>query len=230
MRIMFLFFVLIGALVSCTESTKSENPLAEYFYPFDEEPMVYVYRDQSKGLDERFHRIYRIDDSFGKHLVVEIYSSENRLVEAYNYNIDSLNLMDHMVVDGNRQNQKGELGKTQFFPMSKKGKGAFMSRFPGPGDSVTVQLEVDRKVLPKLKKMQKVMGEKEETLVFQDDFSVTFFSSNNTAEKQIKGQTISYYSKGYGLTRWHDKKKDLDYQLEKIMTEPEWVKLVANQN
>ncbi len=229
MRISVLLILLLQLFTACSDVTKSENPLAEYFYPFDEEPMVYVYRDNAKGLDERFHRIYRIDDSFGKHMVVEIYSAENRLVEAYNYNIDSLDLMDHMVVDGNRKNQKGELAKNKFFPWGKKGKGTFLSKFPGPIDSTFILYEINRKVLNDKIKTQKVLGKNPETIAFSDDFTLTLYNSKNEATDVKSGSTISYYSKGYGLVRWHDKKKELDYQLEKIMTEPEWVKLVANQ-
>jgi hypothetical protein len=223
---LLLVFVLLTGLFACNKTT-SLNPLSEYFYPLDTEPLVYVYRDVAKGIDERFHRVYRIDDSFGEHIVVEIYSAEARLLEAYNYNIDSLNLMDHMVVDGKRVNQKGDLSETQFFPMGKKKKGVFQSRFPGPMDSTFIQYDIDRKVLSKQNKLQKVMDDKEETIVFQDDFVLTLLNSIGEPVQQKKGRTISYYSKGYGLTRWRDEKKELDFQLEKIMTEVEWAKIVS---
>lgn len=228
MRLCLLLIILVGA-VACNRTT-SLNPLSDYFYPLDTDPVVYVYRDVVKGIDERFHRVYRIDDSFGEHIVVEIYSADARLLEAYNYNIDSLNLMDHMVVDGNRQNQKGELGKTQFFPMGKKGKGVFLSRFPGPIDSTFIQYEISRKVLSKEKKSQKVLGSKAEVIVFQDDFKLTLMDTKGEARDKKDGQTISYYAKGYGLTRWHDEKKELDFQLEKVMPEVEWAKLVSKLN
>ncbi len=223
--IVFALFLLAG----CNEEVKSENPLANYFYPLNEDPIVYVYRDMAKGIDERYHRIYRIDDSFGKHLVVEIYNSEARLLEAYNYNVDSLNMMDHMVVDGNKINQKGELGKTQFFPFGRKGKGEFLSRIPGPIDSTYIIYEIDRKFHPKQGKTQKVLGEQVKTIVFKDDFSLTMFNAKNEAKDQKKGQTISYYADGFGLVRWHDDKKELDFQLERIMTEAEYAKIVINQ-
>ncbi len=221
------FIVTLFVFSSCNQTT-SLNPLSYYFYPLDDEPVVYVYRDVAKGIDERFHRIYRIDDSFGEHIVVEIYSAEARLLEAYNYNIDSLNLMDHMVVDGNRVNQKGELGRTQFFPMSKKSKGEFVSKIPGPRDSTYIIYEIDRKILPKQKKMQKVLDHKEESIVFQDDFSLTLFNFKDKALDQKTGTTISYYAKGYGLIRWHDEEKEIDFKLEKIMSETEWAKIVLN--
>ena len=226
MKIVFVLFIAIIFTGCGSDKTVSLNPLAEYFYPLNNEPMVYVYRDQAKGLDERFHRIYRVDDSFGKHLVVEIYSAEVRLIEAYNYNTDSLNLMDHMVVDRNRQNQKGELGKTKFFPWSKKGKGEFLSRFPGPMDSTFIIYTIDRKVLTKEKKMQKVFDQKEKSIVFSDDFMLTLLNSKGEGIDQKKGKTISVYAQNYGLVRWYDDKKEVDFVLEKIMTEQEWIKLL----
>lgn len=224
MRIVGLFF-LLSLLVGCSGTT-SKNPLAEYFYPLDTEPMIYVFRDKAKGLDERFHRIYRIDDSFGEHIVVEIYSADARLVEAYNYNIDSLDLMDHMVVDGNRVNQKGELGQTKLFPWSKKGKGTFLSRFPGPMDSTFILYEINRSVLSNQRKTQKVLKNEEESIVFKDDFILTLYNAQGQAINEKKGRTISVYAKNYGLVRWYDEKKEIDYVLEKIMTEQEWIKLL----
>lgn len=224
-----LFSVLaILVLMGCKEEAKSSNALAEYFYPINEDPIVYVYRDAAKGVDERYHRIYRINDSHGEHLVVEIWNAEARLLEAYNYNVDSLDMMDHMVVDGNRKNQKGQLGKTQLFPLSKKGKGEFLSRIPGPKDSTYIIYTIDRKVLSDQKKTENVLGKDIETLVFSDDFALTLFNSKDEATDQKKGVTISYYAKGFGLVRWHDDTKDLDFKLEKVMSETEWAKLVLN--
>jgi hypothetical protein len=226
MRIAFILFLAI-IFVGCSgDVTRSENPLSQYFYPLDNEPVIYLYRDKAKGLDERFHRIYRIDDSFGKHLVVEIYSAETRLLEAYNYNVDSLDLMDHMVVDRNLEKQKGELGKTKYFPWSKKGKGEFMSRFPGPLDSTLVVYEVNRKVHSKAAKKQKVLDEMAESIVFSDDFTFTLLNAKGKEEAKRKGNVKNVYAEGYGLVRWYDDKKEFDFVLEKIMTEEEWIKLL----
>ena len=66
----------------------SKNPQAEYFYPLDTLPKIYLYRDAAKGLEEEFHRIYTVEDAVGPHLIVEVYESDGRLREAIKYNID----------------------------------------------------------------------------------------------------------------------------------------------
>jgi len=227
MKLAVFFFLLIG-LFGCKEATKSANPLSVYFHPFDDDPKVYVFRDKASGLDERFMRIFRIDDSYGKHMVTELYAADGRLIEAFNYNIDSLYLMDHMVVDGNRVNQKGELGKYKYFPMSKNGKGEFLSKFPGP-DSTFILLEKSRRVLVNSPKMQKVIDEKEETIIFSDDFTATMYGPNGEAIDQKKGTILNYYAKGYGLVRWHDKNKTQDYKLEKIISETEFANRIKER-
>ena len=35
---------------------------ADYFYPYDTIPKIYVYRDVVGGLNEQFHRVYGVKD------------------------------------------------------------------------------------------------------------------------------------------------------------------------
>ena len=101
---------------------QSANPNMEYFYPWDTVPKIYLYRDVANGLDEQFHRVFSITDSQGEHIVVEIYTSDGRIIEALNYNIDSLDLIDHMVV-----NRNGEKTKTELFKHKISGKNFFFN-------------------------------------------------------------------------------------------------------
>lgn len=73
-----------------------------------------MYRDVAGGLEEEFHRIYALKDQAGEHLIVEVYASDGRIREAYNYNVDSLNLQDYMVVDVNQEKKKHFCTKTNF--------------------------------------------------------------------------------------------------------------------
>ena len=100
--IKFIFFFLSAVTIfSCTSNKqiKSTHPYADYFYPYDTIPKIYLYRDVANGLDEEFHRVYSLGDKAGKHIIVERYSSDGRILEALNYNLDSLDLQDHMVVN-----------------------------------------------------------------------------------------------------------------------------------
>lgn len=110
MKYVLVVFGILLALSACEikQDSKlvSENPFYRYFYPYDTIPKVYVYRNVAQGLEEEFHRIFSIEDSQGKHTVVELYAEDGRLLEAMNYNIDSLDVIDHMVVDKNQKKQR----------------------------------------------------------------------------------------------------------------------------
>ena len=77
--------------------------------------------------------------------------------------------------------------------------------------------------------MQKVIDEKEETIIFSDDFTATMYGPNGEAIDQKKGTILNYYAKGYGLVRWHDKNKTQDYKLEKIISETEFANRIKER-
>jgi len=149
-----VLLVLIG-LVSCEgateteestveEASSSDNMFAEFFYRFDTVPQIYVYRNIVNGIEEEFHRVFGINDSKGKHIVVETYKSDGRITEALNYNLDSLDIMDHMVVDRNQINRKAELLEYKLFPNDKESTASFTTRFSGISDSTMFLKEIDR--------------------------------------------------------------------------------------
>jgi hypothetical protein len=145
-----LFSSLIIGFTSCNDTTgvTSKNPNAAYFYPFDTIPKIYLYRDVTGGLEEEFHRIYALKDQAGEHLIVEVYASDGRIREAYNYNVDSLNLQDYMVVDVNQEKEKTLLYKDKLFPMDLKEKTWFAAKFRGVVDSTVLLSEVKRQFIP----------------------------------------------------------------------------------
>lgn len=227
MRIFVVFVLLMGIFVSCAgdPQPKSVNPNIEYFYPWDTVPKVYMYRDVANGLEEQFHRIFSISDSQGDHIVVEIYTSDGRIIEALNYNIDSLDVMDHMVVNRNGEKTKAELFKTKLIPLAKE-ETWFASRFQGFLDSTLILKEVFRK-FNKVDPEYRVMDEQNEAIIFKDYVRMTNFNPFSKKESVIEGEASSYFSKGFGLTEWHTANKKAHYRLEKIMTQEEWVKIIS---
>jgi hypothetical protein len=226
MRIISFIFLIVLGITSCN-SGKSKNELANYFYPLEGEGQVYIYSDVKNGLIERFHRVYRVEDSQGKHIVVEIYTEDMRIIEAYNYNVDSLNLVDHMVVDKDGKKRQAELFRNTIFPMNMKDETYFVSRFPGVADSTLILEERQRKVRP-MKPKQKitVMNKKVEALVLEDNFRTTIFNPITKQERELNGRNYSYYAEGLGLVRWHDKDKKSDFQLQEIISEKKWSQLI----
>lgn len=216
--------VLAGTLFSCTEEKISQNELVEFFYPMDSIPKIYCYRNAEDGLHERFDRVYSLEDSYGKHIVVEHYSEDGRILEAFNYNLDSLRVLDHMVVDIKGHKTQAMVLKNALFPFKKSEKTWYASKFKGSQDSTMILTEVLRGILPKSPINFKNRGETKPTLVTTDTIRVTEYNPFTREEKETVNLYESYFAKGVGLVRFRDKKRKTDYVLEKIISQKEWLK------
>lgn len=226
--IILLFFV---GFASCVENEAdsenpnvSENVFGDFFYPYDTIPKIYVYRDVVNGLEEQFHRVFAINDSEGKHIVVEIYTNDGRIIEALNYNLDSLDIIDYMVVDRRQEQTKAELFKNKLIPNDKKSTASFAARFSGISDSTLFLKEIDREYGST--KNIDVMGKKVNTTIFNDHLRVTLFNPFTKMEDEREGESVNYFATGYGLVEWHNVDKSIHYRLEKIISQDAFVNLV----
>lgn len=213
---------------ACSNSTEytSKNPNAGYFYPLDTIPKIYLYRDINGGLEEEFHRIYALKDNEGEHVIVEVYASDGRIREAYNYNIDSLNLQDYMVVDIQQEKEKALLYKDKLFPMNLNEQTWFAAKFRGITDSTVMLSEVKR--LFKENKKRGVMDEENiPTLVFSDQVKLTVLNPYTRKEEEKSAMKISYFAEGYGLVEWHSANKKVHFKLEQVLSQQEWIKMIA---
>ncbi|MFN5148106.1 MAG: hypothetical protein ACK46O_12545 [Flavobacteriia bacterium] len=228
MRSFILFLTLTLILVSCgsRNESASKNPYANYFYEIDSVPKIYLFRDVANGLDEQFHRIYSVSDSKGDHVIVEIYSADGRILEALNYNVDSLDIMDHMVVNRNGEKTKAEVFKTKVIPMNATDEVWFASRFQGFLDSTLILKEIKRKISGK-EIDHEVLGKKVSTIVMKDKIRLTNFNPFTKKENVLEGEAVNYFSEGYGLVEWHTPNKKVHFKLEKVMPQEEWVKIIT---
>ena len=204
----------------------SKNPNAAYFYPLDTVPKIYHYRDIANGLDEEFHRIYTVEDALGPHLIVEVYASDGRLREAINYNIDSLVVQDHMVVNRVQSKEKTLLYKNQLFPFDLQKETWFASKFSGVVDSTVLLHEVFRKFQAR-KQTVFLAKTKAEALFFQDKIRRTVLNPFTRTEKEVLGQQISVFANDYGLVAWYNRNKTIHYRLERVLTQKEWIKIIS---
>lgn len=227
MRTFAYLIVGIILLSSCgNQKTESKNPYIAYFYEADSLPKIYLFRDIANGLDELFQRIYKVDDSQGSHIVVETYAADGRIIEALNYNTDSLDVMDHMVVNRLGKKTKAELFKNKLIPMNDQEEVWFASRFQGFIDSTLILKELKRKVSGK-EIMHNVLGENVPTIMMKDHIRMTNFNPFTRKESVIEGNSINYFAKGYGLVEWLTPDKKVHYRLEKIMTQEEWLRIIT---
>lgn len=228
--IQILFSLILLLVYACGAEEKavvlSKNSFIKYFYPVDTVPKIYLYRDVANGLDEKFHRVYAINDSKGQHVVVEMYTSTGRLTEAYNYNIDSLDLMDHMVVDRNGEKKQTELFKNKLFPMQPNEEVWFASRFPGFLDSTLILSEIKRKT-DGVEISHNVMGKEAPCVIMTDHVRLSNFNPFSKKDNIIETESINYFAEGYGLVEWHTKNKKAHYKLERIFSQEEWLKIIT---
>jgi hypothetical protein len=222
----FSFLVLLLASCSTEKGGQSVNPYFKYFYLTDTIPKIYLFRDVAHGLDEQFHRIYALNDSEGQHLIVEVYAADGRIIEALNYNVDSLDIMDHMVVNRNQEKTKTELFKNKLIPMSNSEEVWFASRFQGFLDSTLILKEIKRKV-DGGEISHEVLGEEIPTIIMKDKIRLTNFNPFTKKENLIQGEAINYFSEGFGLVEWHTPDKKVHYKLEKIMDQAEWLRIIT---
>jgi hypothetical protein len=230
MKLKFLYGVFISFMLLLTACGSDEQPLSKnelypYFYPYDSIPKVYVYRDEVNGISEKFHRVYGIEDSYGKHIVVELFSEDGRIIEAYNYMLDSLRLIDHMVVNRKGIKTQAMLMKNALFPFNMEEKTWFASKAPGFLDSTLILAEVLRGVEKKPFK-DKVLNEKVEMIMMSDTLRNTILNPFTRKEVESIDVFKSYFAKGYGLVRVHDINKKTDFKLEKILSQEEFVTIM----
>ncbi len=227
MKYIVYFTFILGLITACnTSHNESKNPYFQYFYNADTIPKIYLFRDVANGLDELYQRIYTVEDSRGKHIIVEYYAADGRIIEALNYNIDSLNVMDHMVVNRKGQKMKAELFKDQLIPMNDSEEVWFATRFQGFMDSTLILKEIKRKVSGKDIKID-VMGEEVPAIVMKDRIRMTNFNPFTKKEAVLEGLSINYFAKGYGLVEWFTPDKKVHYRLEKIMNQEEWYRIIT---
>ena len=224
----FLFLGLVPILfLGCYSKPKfkSINPNVAYFYPINSEPQVYMYRNIANGLEEEFHRIYTITDQEGEHLIVERFSSDFKILEALNYSIDSLNIIDHMVVNRFQQKEKAFVYKSEVFPMDLNEEIWFATKFSGLTDSTVILYEKKRKFLEKKSKI--ILEKNTKMLVFSDKIIQTVLNPYTRKERVAVAEMQSLFAKGFGLVEWFSKDKKVHFRLEKIFSQKEWVKIIA---
>jgi hypothetical protein len=204
---------------------ESNHPYASYFYTYDTTAVIYRYRDVTHGLAEQFHRVYGVEDSRGKHIVVERYAAEGRLTEALNFNLNALNVIDHMVVNGLGENEKATLYKDALLPNKTGEKVSFASKFSGFIDSTVLLMEKDR-VLEETLSLE-VLSKQTESILIKEEASYTLINPY-TEQEQLQQLTMYYaFAKDVGLCEWYDKTKRSHFKLEEILSQDKWIKMLT---
>ena len=216
---------MVGIIFSCTEKNSKESAFVAYFYPYDTIPKIYVYRDVVGGLNEQFHRVYGVEDEAGKHIVVELYSSDFRLTEAINYNYPSLELQDHMVTNGKKQKTKADLIKSKAFPSGDADTSEFLSRFPSHIDSTQI-IQLKKRFLKSKKETISYLNKKTPVISFYDSINLALVNSKDEQINNLNVAQLVYFAKDIGRIEWHSIDKKVHYKLEKVMNQKDWINII----
>ncbi len=225
-HLFFWFFLTVLLLSACASNEiKSKHPAARFFYPILDEPKIYVYRDMIGGLEEQFHRVYAVKDHLGYHVVVERYASDGRILEALNFNVDSLDIQDHMVVNRNQKKTQAAVYKTTYFPWKGSDETWFATKFEGVLDSTLILQELKRKQDSDHVFIE-VMGAERQCIKYRDLTKFTLINPFAKTEKKLEIVSSTYYAEGVGLVEWKGSGNKVHFRLEQIMDQSEWVKFI----
>ena len=231
-KLYFVFFssLLFCGLQSCSEvidgkeQSMTNKDYREYFYPTDSViPYIYAYQDEKAPLDERFHRMYSLEENDSTFFVIERFNSSFRIFEGYTFYLENnLMVQNHMMVDGNGIKRSSRLQKNTFFPLNKGEQVIFLANFPSHIDSTIIVYE-SRKTIIEDELEINVLGKDYKAINVRDSIQVSLVNLYNKKTASEFTVTNNYYAKGLGLVKWGDLEEEVCYELKKILTDNWWM-------
>lgn len=206
------------------KSSKRSNYYDEYFYPTDSlKPFIFAYRDETRPLDERFHRVYsKYNDNDSLVLVIERYNASFRIFEAFTVNVDDhFSVLDHMLVDGDGIKRKNRVSSRAYFPTKKNKSITYVADFPAPFDSLVIVYESRRTVVEDKFTMD-VMGKEYAAINVRDTIIMHLVNPTTKEVRDHITVTDNFYAKGLGLVKWGDVDGKVVYELQKILSNEWW--------
>ena len=201
---------------------KAGSDYAEYFYPTDSIiPFIYVYQDENNPLDEKMHRIYRLDNPKDTTLAIEYFNADFRITEGFSFDINSFLVVDHMIVDGEGLKRKAKLSSNSLFPLNKGDQSLFISDFPSHLDSISMVYS-SKKGISNADFQIQVFGKTIPALLVKDTITITMvniFTQQGSSQKTVVNRV---YAKGYGLVQWSSSDGSIVYKLTKILSNDWW--------
>ena len=223
-------FILIAVLISAcstSEESKAEgkevkSEYAEYFYPTDSLiPFIYLYQEQNNPLNEKAHRIYRLEDATDTTLAIEYFNSDFRITEGFSFDINSFEVEDHMIVDGEGLKRKAKLTSNTFFPMSKDVSSHFISDFPSHLDSITIVYS-SKKGIAETNLEVSVLGKNVPAILVKDTIIITMVNVYTQEGSKQEVVVDRVFAKGYGQVKWSSNDGEIVFELKKIVTNQWW--------
>lgn len=225
-----VYFLFLGGLLfsffSCKESESNEvitEDYRAYFFPTDSlTPYIYVFSDEKNPLDERFLRMYRLQNDTDSSFVVERFNSLFRITEGITYSLnDSLTVIDHMIVDRDGLKRRTQLTSNYDFPIYKDMLARFITDFPGVIDS-TVMIKDSKKNVFDADYTYVLFDKEVPAILVKDTISIVELNKNSKEMGENRVVTNNIYAKGYGLVEWGTEDNSIVYSLRTILSDKWW--------
>lgn len=234
MKLLIYAIIVSLIIVSCNENESSEKQTlaslnkeeinyGDYFFPSDSLiPYIYVFQGSHNPLDEKFFRIYRLQDHQDTTIVVERYNANFRITEGFTHDLtDSLKLSDYMIVDGDGLKRKANVLSDRTFPLGINDVSYFVADFPSHNDSLTMIYE-SKKNVAEVDLRRNVLGDTVNVIKMIDSVRVHLVNPRTKQSDSKLIVTNRYYAKGYGLIEWGSDELDIHYHLKKILSNEWW--------
>lgn len=237
MKFLIALIVVLVTLQSCSENTINDEAgsqqskskgtdgfqAIDYFFPNDSLiPYIYVYQEAGNPMDEKFYRIYRLQNEQDTSLIVERFNANFRITEGFTHDLtDSLKVKEYMVVDKDGIKRTAELLSPKVFPWSKSAVAYFVAHFPAHVDSLTMIYESKRTVAETGLKTN-VLGKEVDAIRLTDSLSVHLVNPLTRESNTKKVVTDRFYAKGYGLVEWGSDELNIHYRLKKVLSNNWW--------
>ncbi len=219
---------LILLIASCTDETKQtleNNDNLAFFYPFNNEPKIYVYQDSINPMFEVFERVFTTEDTLlGKHLWIERYNGNFKLTETIELVYEkNLNVYNHLVgVRGDLYN--AEVRDSSFFPFF--GTSHFSSTFPSNIDTIAFHFD-NRRTLTDEKGTFEWNDNKLKTITVLDTIKTYAIDTKNKKEKMNSSIAKSIYAEGIGKVQVKSVNGKVNLKLTRILSDPEWKHIIT---
>lgn len=205
------------------ESTIQEVGFTSYFFPSDSlVPYIYVFSDEKRPLDERFLRLYRLENDRDTSFVVERFNSSFKITEGFTFKLnDSLTVIDHMVVDRDGLKRQSNVTSNYSFPIYTDMVAHFIADFPGVADS-TVIVQDSKKHIFNSDTTYVLFGNELPAILVKDTIRWYELSSGSSEMRKQMVVTDNIYVKGYGLVEWGSEDKSVVFTLRVVLSDAWW--------
>lgn len=225
MKIVLILISIAALFSACTSSGDKHSgsmDYADYFYPTDSIiPFIYIYQEEGNPLNEKMHRIYRLEEAKDTTLAVEYFNADFRITEGFSFNINTFLVEDHMIVDGDGLKRKAKLSSNSFFPSSKGESSHFVSDFPSHLDSIALVYS-SKKTISDTDLTTLVLGNTVPAILVKDSITVTMvnvFTQEGSSQKVVVDRV---FAKGYGQVEWSSNGGSIAFVLKKIVSNDWW--------